>query len=78
MSVTKEEITKILENNFPKSKIEVLDNHGTGDSYSISIESEKFKGILLVKQHKMVMTCLSEILKERLHAVSIKTSIPLN
>ena len=75
MPVKKEEILEILKEKFKNSQIEVIDNHGTGDSYSINIKSPDFAGKPLVKQHKMVMDSLKEKLKEELHAVSIKTGL---
>jgi stress-induced morphogen len=59
----------------PKT-LEVNDiSGGCGSMYQVSIESLKFKGIPMVKQHRMV----SEILKEEIktmHGIQIKTSVP--
>ncbi len=74
MAVTTAELQEILSNNFPDSEINIHDSMGSGDSYAIQIISERFQGLNRVKQHKLVMDCLREVLAERLHAVTLKTS----
>ncbi len=41
--------------------------------YTVEVVSPQFQGKSLVQQHKMVYDCLKEELKEKIHALSIKT-----
>ncbi len=71
--INEKEITELLELSFPDSIINVTDQMGDGYSFSVSIKSAKFKNLNRVKQHQLVMKSLKEPLKERLHAVTLKT-----
>lgn len=73
MAVPQEKIFTILEQNFPGAKIIITDLVGDQDHYSLEISSESFKGLPLIKQHKLVKNALSELLKKDLHAITIKT-----
>lgn len=54
-------------------KLEVQDiSGGCGSMYAIEIESPKFKGLTVIKQHKMV----NEVLKDEIqswHGVQLRT-----
>ncbi|KAF2638602.1 bola-like protein, partial [Massarina eburnea CBS 473.64] len=54
-------------------KLEVQDiSGGCGSMYALEIESAKFKGLTVIKQHKMV----NEVLKEEIagwHGVQLRT-----
>lgn len=67
------EIKELIETNLPDSVAEVLDMTGTGDHLEILVASNKFKGKMLLDQHQLVMDILKESLKEKIHAVKIKT-----
>ncbi len=41
--------------------------------YAVEIASAKFKGVPLVKQHRMVTECLKEDIKD-FHGIQIKTA----
>lgn len=71
--ISEQEISILLNENFPNSKIKVTDQMGDGYSFAINVTSDKFKNLNRVKQHQLVMKCLKELLKERLHAVTLKT-----
>ena len=75
MSVTKTELEEILLNSFADAELDIKDNNGSGDSYQILVKSDLFIGLSRVKQHRMVMDSLADILKARLHAVSVKTAV---
>ncbi|TPX50990.1 hypothetical protein SeMB42_g01603 [Synchytrium endobioticum] len=58
---------------FNPSKLLVNDiSGGCGASYSILIGSDKFKGLSLLKQHRMVTDALKDDIKD-IHAIQIKT-----
>ena len=53
--------------------VEVIDLTGTNDHLGLLVVSDEFKGKMLIDQHQMIMDILKESLKERIHAVQIKT-----
>ena len=68
-----EEVKTLIESNLPESKVQVGDMTGTLDHLEILVISNEFKGKMLLEQHQMVMDILKESLKEKIHAVKIKT-----
>lgn len=75
MAVSKSEIEELIIKAFPSSSYEIKDLVGDGDHYSLIIEDSSFKGKTIISQHKMVKEALRSILKEKLHAITIKTKI---
>ncbi len=75
MAISESKLRDILQQNFPDAKIIIQDTAGDQDHYAIDITSEIFVGLPLIKQHKLVKNALSEVLKQELHAVTIKTRI---
>ncbi len=73
MAISAEKLHSILEQNFKNAKIKITDLAGDQDHYSLDITSDLFKGIPLFKQHKLVKSALSQVLKKELHAITIKT-----
>lgn len=70
------EVKALLEKSLPDCKVEVEDLTGTADHLGLKIVSPAFEGLSLLKQHQMVMDILKDSLKEKIHAVKIKTLIP--
>lgn len=70
---TLEEIQNLIKTNMPDSHVEVGDLTGTMDHLDILVVSDDFKGKMLIDQHQMIMDILKEELKEKVHAVKIKT-----
>jgi stress-induced morphogen len=75
MAIAESKLKDILQTNFPGDKIIIKDYVGDQDHYSIEIISESFRGLPLIKQHKLVKNALSEVLQKELHAVTIKTRV---
>jgi len=73
MAISKSELEKILLQNFPEAKINLVDLAGDEDHYSLIIEHQLFKGKSIIEQHKMVKFALKGILESKLHAITIKT-----
>lgn len=73
MAISKSKLKNILQENFPDAKIIIQDTAGDQDHYAIDITSNAFDGLPLIKQHKLVKNALSEVLKQELHAVTIRT-----
>ncbi len=74
MAIAKIELEKLLKENFPQAKIEVIDLAGDDNHYSVKIIDEIFAGKTRIEQHKMVNNALKEILGDVLHAMQLKTS----
>lgn len=66
-------IFDILKEEFSPENLEVKDvSGGCGSMFAISIESEKFKGIPMIKQHRLV----NEVLKDEIakwHGLQLQT-----
>ncbi|KAF9076506.1 bola protein [Rhodocollybia butyracea] len=68
-------ITTKLTEKFRPSALQVQDTSGgCGTFYSIHIASEAFKGLPMVKQHRLVTETLKEEI-EGIHGLQIKTSV---
>lgn len=73
-TVTHSEVSNLISKAFPDAKISI---EGQGCDLTISVVSEKFAGLPMVKQHQGVMETLNGVLASgRLHAVTLKTSVP--
>ena len=68
------EIEILLKESFTDAEVSISDLTGTGDHLEIDIKSERFSGLNLLKQHRLVMDVLKKPLGENLHAVKLKTS----
>lgn len=56
--------------------VEVHDvSGGCGASYSVMVESERFKGLTLIKQHRLVKEALRDEVPN-LHALTVRTVVP--
>jgi stress-induced morphogen len=67
-------LQKILKDNFPNAKIELIDLVGDQNHYSLTITDTIFTGKSMVAQHKIVNLALREYLDSgELHALQLKT-----
>ena len=73
MAISESKLQSILQNSFPNAKIKITDTAGDQDHYALEITSNVFKGLPLIKQHRLVKEALAEVLVKELHAISIKT-----
>ncbi|CAN0558983.1 unnamed protein product [Ectocarpus sp. 12 AP-2014] len=73
MAISENKLMSILKQSFPNAKIKITDLAGDQDHYSLDITCSNFKGLPLIKQHRLVKGALSEILEGELHAITIKT-----
>lgn len=67
-----EEIQALVSKSIPEAEVTVQDLTGGGDHFEVIVLSPVFKGKMLIEQHQMVHRAL-EPLKDRIHAVKIKT-----
>lgn len=67
----------ILKSKFPLAKdVQVVDvSGGCGAMYEVLVESEEFKGLSIVKQHRMINEILKDQIKE-MHGLRIHTVVP--
>lgn len=73
-AISHSEIEVLIGKNYPQAKIVI---EGEGCSLTISVISEQFTGLSLIKQHQGVMAALSEpVASGKLHALTIKTFTP--
>ena len=68
-----DEVKNLIESELTGSYVEVGDMTGTMDHLEILVVSDEFKGKMRLAQHQIVMDILKEDLKEKIHAVKIKT-----
>jgi len=58
------------------AEVIIEDLTGQQNHYSISVESEIFRGKTLIEQHQEVYKALGEEMKGAIHALQINTSVP--
>jgi stress-induced morphogen len=74
MPIKKQELEKILFENFPQAKIEVIDLAGDDNHYSVIIADKIFSNKNRIEQHRLVNKALSNYLDSGiLHAMQLKT-----
>ncbi len=72
--VSHNEVTSLIIQDYPDARIDIV---GEGCDLLITVVSEKFSGLSMVKQQQGVMASLTEPLATgRLHAVTIKSYTP--
>jgi acid stress-induced BolA-like protein IbaG/YrbA len=68
------ELREILLETLKDAHIEVRDLTGEGNHFEIYVESELFESKSRLEQQRMVMNPFKELLKNRLHALAVKTN----
>lgn len=68
-------IEALLRSGFPDApQLEVIDRTGGGDHFQVIVTSERFNGVPLVQQHRLVNEALSETFADgTIHELRIKT-----
>ncbi len=75
MPIVKQDLEKILQENFPEAQIEVIALVDDNNHYSVKITDKIFAGKTRVEQHKIVNAALKDLLLgDILHAMQLKTS----
>ena len=66
----------LLQAEFAPTSLVVQDvSGGCGSMYSIDITSEKFRGLNMLKQQRVVNTALADMVKEW-HGLQLRTRVP--
>jgi len=73
MSLSIEEIKKLITTSLPDASVEIIDLVGDSNHYSAKISSKVFNGISKIEQHKLVYKSLQGKMGNELHALSITT-----
>ena len=73
MSLSINEITKLITDSIPDADIEIKDLVGDSNHYSAKITSKIFNGLSKIEQHKLVYKSLQGKMGNELHALSITT-----
>ena len=73
---TPEDIKKVIEEAVPQSTAYVLDPNNDGEHFQAFVVSPTFEGMMLVKQHHMVMKALKDAFAQSVHALQLKTFTP--
>jgi len=68
-----DEVKNLIQSELPESIVQVGDMTGTMDHLEILVVDDIFQGKMKLAQHQIVMDILKESLKEKVHAVKIKT-----
>ena len=68
------ELERLLQAAFPDGEVVVLGDDGR--HYEARVVSPSFVGKGLVDQHKLVYAALGDLMKEAVHAFSLKTYTP--
>ena len=74
--MTLEEIKQTIENAVPQSTAYIMDPMNDGQHLQAIVVSSQFEGMLLIKQHQMVMRPLKEAFAQSVHALGLKTFTP--
>ena len=67
------QVEKMILKAIPGAVVTVSDMTGTGDHLEITVTSEKFKGLSLVDQHKLVHRAVESEMDQGIHAIKVKT-----
>jgi acid stress-induced BolA-like protein IbaG/YrbA len=70
------EIKRTIEAHVPQSRAYVLDPMNDGQHLQAIVVSPVFEGMMLIKQHQMVMKPLKDALAGAVHALGLKTFTP--
>jgi stress-induced morphogen len=73
---TAEELRMRIQRSIPGSSAEVEDLTGGGDHFRAEVVSDRFAGLTLIEQHKLVYEVFGDEVGGPIHALSIKTSTP--
>ena len=74
--MTPEEIKTLIEKSIPDAEAIVLDPMNDGEHLQAFVISPAFDGLMLVKQHQMVMQPLKHAFASSVHALGLKTFTP--
>jgi stress-induced morphogen len=76
-SLDTNQIEKLLQESLgADAQIELKDLTGTGDHLQLKVRAEKFRGLPMIDQHRLVYGALGDLVKGAIHALMLETSAP--
>ncbi len=74
---TNKKIEQLVKAELPDAVIDTSDYKHDGVHFVLTVTSEKFRGMALVEQHRLVYSALASLLESgEVHALKIKTKVP--
>ena len=70
------DIKSTIENAVPNATVYVLDPMNDGQHLEAIVISPAFEGMMLIKQHQMIMQALTKAFATSVHALGLKTFTP--
>ena len=75
--VTADQVITMIQTEMPDAQVSVNDLTGGGDHLEVTVVSEKFAGLTLVKQHQLVYQAVQSAMSSAaIHALAPKTYTP--
>ena len=74
MTLSAEQITKLIKEKIPDASIEIKDLKGDNNHYQAKVVSKVFKGLTKLEQHKLVYDAIGSHMGTTLHALMLNTS----
>lgn len=56
--------------------VEATDLNGGGDHFQVLVVSDRFEGLRLVQRHRLVYDALGDLMRVRIHALTLSTLTP--
>ncbi|MEL7474797.1 MAG: BolA/IbaG family iron-sulfur metabolism protein [Cyanobacteria bacterium J06555_12] len=76
-AMTPTQVRALIEHDFPNAIIDVSDLTGTGDHFQATVVSDRFTGLPMIKQHRLVYAAVQTNLDSgELHALQLSTYTP--
>jgi stress-induced morphogen len=73
---TADELKDRIEGALPGARAAVDDLTGGGDHFRAEVVSDRFAGLSRLDQHRLVYDVFGDEIGGRIHALSLKTSVP--
>ena len=70
------DIEQTILSTLPDATVYVADPNNDGEHFQAIVISPSFEGLMLVKQHQLVMNALKEKFETTVHALALKTFTP--
>ena len=69
-------LEKMIASAIPEAQVEVVDLHGTGDHFDVTVVAPQFEGMSLVERHRSVYAAIGDAMSGAIHALMIKALTP--
>jgi len=70
------EVKALIQSGLPGAVVEVYDTTGGGDHFEALVVSAIFEGKSSVERHQVVYGALGDAMRQRVHALTLKTLTP--